>query len=59
VAAAQREVIDAENFRCSRDRGLGQVDDQPQQRAAMHRDPERPGQPRPGPPGQLEGDLRQ
>jgi hypothetical protein len=48
VAAAQREVIDADHVRrrtCCR---IGQAEGQPQQRAAMHRDTQRSGQPRPG-----------
>jgi hypothetical protein len=59
VPAAQREVINTRHLRRSSDRRPGQVEHRPQQRAAVHRDPERPGQPRPGPPGQLQRDLRQ
>ena len=59
VAAVQREVIDADHFGRGAERWVGQVDNQPQQRAAVHRDAQRGGQPRPGPPGQLEGDMGQ
>jgi hypothetical protein len=59
LPAAQREVIYAQHLRRRRDRGLGQVEDQSQQRAAVHRDPQCPGQPGSGPPGQFEDDLRQ
>jgi hypothetical protein len=59
VAAAQRKVVDAHDLRRGRDLGFGKVDDQPQQRVAVHRDAQRGGQPHPGPPGQLQRDLRQ
>jgi len=45
VAAAQREVIDTQILRCGADFGFWQVDDQPQQRATVHRDTQRPSQP--------------
>ena len=37
VAAAQREVIDADHVRRRAGRRIGQAEDQPQQRAAVHR----------------------
>jgi hypothetical protein len=59
VPFAQREVIDAQCLRRGTEFGVWQVDDQPQQRAAVHRDTQRPGQPRPGPSRQLQRDLGQ
>jgi hypothetical protein len=50
VAAAQREVIDADHVRRRTGRRIGQAEGQPQQRAAVHRDTERSGQPHPGLP---------
>jgi hypothetical protein len=41
------------------DPGLGQRGDQAQQRHRMHGDPQQPGQPRAGPPGQLQADPGQ
>ncbi len=48
MAAAQREVIDADHVRRRTGRRIGQAEGQPQQRAAMHRDTKRSGQPHPG-----------
>jgi hypothetical protein len=59
VAVAQREVIDAGHVRRRTGRRAGQAGDQPQQRAAVHRDTQRGGQPHPGPLRQLERDLGQ
>jgi hypothetical protein len=50
VAAAQREVIAANHVRRCTGRRIGQAEDQPQQRAAAHRDTQRSGQPHPGLP---------
>jgi hypothetical protein len=49
VAAAQREVIGADHVRRRTGRRIGQAEGQPQ-RAAVHRDTERSGQPHPGLP---------
>jgi hypothetical protein len=59
VAVAQREVIDAGHVRRRTGHRVGQAEDQPQQRAAVHRDTQRSGQPHPGPLRQLECDLGQ
>ena len=59
MAAPQRKVINPHHLRRGTGFGLGQVDDQPQQRAAVHRNAQRGGQPGPGPPGQLQRDLGQ
>jgi hypothetical protein len=59
VAAAQREVVDSQHLRRSSGHGLGQIDDQPQQRAAVHRDAQRRSQPHPRAPRQLQPDLGQ
>ncbi len=59
VAAAQREIIDADHVRRCADLWVGQIDDKPQQRAAVHRDTQVPGQPSPGPSRQLQRDLGQ
>jgi hypothetical protein len=59
MAAAQREIINPRHLRRCAELRIGQVDDRPQQHAAVHRDAQRPGQPSPGPPGQLQRDLRQ
>jgi hypothetical protein len=59
VAAAQREVIDADHVRCRTGHRIGQAEGQPQQRAAVHRDTQRSGQPHPGPLRQLQRDLGQ
>jgi len=59
VAVAQREVIDADHVRRRTGHRVGQAEDQPQQRAAVHRDTQRSGQPHPGPLRQLERDLGQ
>ena len=59
VAMAQREVIDADHVRRRTGHRVGQAEDEPQQRAAVHRDTQRSGQPHPGPLRQLERDLGQ
>jgi len=57
VPAAQREVIDTQHFwRCPSLR-IWQVDNQPQQRATVHCDTQRPSQPGSRPPGQLQRNL--
>ena len=48
MAAAQREVIDADHVRRGTGCTIGQAEDQPQLRAAVHRDTRRSGQPHPG-----------
>jgi hypothetical protein len=59
VIAVQREVIDADHVRRRIGRRIGQAEDQPRQRAAVHRDTRRSGQPHSGPRRQLERDLGQ
>ena len=59
VPCAQREVVGAEHFRRCADLAIGQAGDHPQQRVAVHHDAQRPSQAGPGPPGQLQRDLRQ
>jgi hypothetical protein len=59
MPAAQREVINADHLRSGADGRVGQGHDQAQQRAAVDGDAQCPGQPGPGPPGQLERDLGQ
>ena len=43
MATPQRKVINPHHLRRGTDFGLGQIDDQPQQRAAVHRDAQRGG----------------
>jgi hypothetical protein len=50
VAAARREVIDAGHVLRRTGHRAGQAEGQPQQRAAVHRDTQRSGQPHPGLP---------
>jgi hypothetical protein len=59
LAAAQREVIDAQDLRRGTGLRVRQGRDQGQERAAVHADAQQPGQPRPGPPGQRQPDLRE
>ena len=54
LALGQREVIDPEHQRRSRDLRFGRRGDQPQHRRGVHGDAEGPGQPGGGPPGQLQ-----
>jgi hypothetical protein len=59
VAAAQREVTGAGHVRRRTGHRIGQAEDQPQQRAGVHRDTQRSDQPHPGPLHQLQCDLGQ
>ena len=54
LALGQREVIDPEHLRRGGDLRLRRRCDQPQHRRGMHGDPQRPGQPGSGAPGQLQ-----
>ena len=54
LALGQREVIDPEHLRRGRDLRIRRRRDQAQHRRGVHGDPEGPGQPGGGPPGQLQ-----
>ena len=54
LALGQREVIDPEHLRRGRDLRLRRRGDQAQHRGRVHGDPEGPGQPGGGAPGQLQ-----
>ena len=54
LALGQREVIDPEHLRRGRDLRIRRRRDQPQHRGRVHGDPEGPGQPGGGAPGQLQ-----
>ena len=54
LALGQREVIDPEHFRRGRDLRFRRRRDQAQHRGRVHSDPEDPGQPGGGAPGQLQ-----
>ena len=54
IALGQREIIDPEHVRRGRDLRIRRRRDQAQHRGGMHGDPEGPGQPGGGTPGQLQ-----